>query len=402
VFVVPQSPQTRQPSVQTDYVIVLDESSSMQWPFGGADVPTATTNPSRLDAVKQALTDFVMNQTTPNDRVALIGFRGSFGFVSPYPPNRAYTTAEVNNALNQLSRQYAPFTRADAAGKRVLTEAISTTSANGNTPTVQGLERARRLINSSAEDARVVEVSPGIFQTLPVRQVLVLLTDGVATTYRDGFAPRCPDGSMIAESCVSFLASLGQPIAQTVDQADAIKADNPKLELYVVTLGSLWDTASLNKIATAPTLPYFARANEASEVAPFMANIANQPAETSCIPFVEQAQPPIDPTRLRSDGVIGQLELRHGSGVAIGVYRIEARNGRAVYNFSDIQPGNYELTGEVYYRDPNSGILRLYNAIAVGATSSNSLPLQVQADGSVSASTITFVLADGLNVCAGR
>jgi hypothetical protein len=94
--------------------------------------------------------------------------------------------------------------------------------------------------------------------------------------------------------------------------------------------------------------------------------------------------------------------LRHGSGVAIGVYRIEARNGRAVYNFSDIQPGNYELTGEVYYRDPNSGILRLYNAIAVGATSSNSLPLQVQADGSVSASTITFVLADGLNVCAGR
>jgi hypothetical protein len=386
-----------------DIVMVIDRSSSMTWGFAG----NGSSGPSRMSAAKEAAKRFVDGVIDKNDRLAIVGFSGNTGTVNPYPPNKTYTSAQINNAVNQLTTVHAPFTVGDAAGKSVINNAINQLNPNGNTPTVVALERAKRLFNSSAEDNRTVEVSQGVFQTLPVKHVLILLTDGVATNYTDGKFALCPNGSQIAESCISHLTSAGQPINLAVNLANSMKADNEDLEVYVVAMGSNWDTSNLNKISSAPTLPYFSRANNLGDMNPIFQSIKQKIESSSCVPATEDPQAPIDPNRMRNDGVIGSITLREvGGSAAIATVPIVEENGEARYTFVGVRPGQYELSGEVYYRDPDGGQLRLYNKVAGDGSSDHrdtfGYPVPEATLGNlVIGPRLSFDLAEDINVCAG-
>lgn len=278
---------SRDNAAPLDVVFVVDETYSMRWGWQGNGNPVDAQHPSRLDVMKQQLTRFVDEQLLAGDRMAIVGFGeglGSTGRVLPYPADKTYTPEEIDAAMTALTRVHAPYTPGDGSGKAMLKAAVAGLRSQGNTATALGLLRARREIVANSRTTALVNGS-----LVPVRKLLVLVTDGVANVYLDGKFARCPDGQGVSELCVPHLASPGQPIDQMVRVAEQAKQDIPRLEVSVVAMSYQFDVTGLNRVSSDSDAPSFNRADEVIDMAPiFNALLGSRASGTrSCLALEE-------------------------------------------------------------------------------------------------------------------
>jgi Mg-chelatase subunit ChlD len=380
VVVKPRHIDTAQQRGPVDIVLVIDESYSMQWAWD-EKAKVTSGNPSRMTVTKNTAIDFVNSFMEENDRMAVVTYGrngGNTGQVMPYPEDKSFSQSSIDSAVSSITDVKADWTLGTTEGKTALVSAINKASVQGNTPTYQGLVRAKNVLGSARSTATVNG------QSLPVSQVVVLLTDGVANTYPDGKFDRCPDGSNKSESCVPHLASRGQPIWHVGELAQQMKTNNSKLKIYVIAMGALFDTVGLDRVASEPAPPYFNRADSLNDMKGIFDTIKGEIRDSDCIPGEEAYVSPIDVGRLADDQSIGTVKLIDSSTKAVVAQgAIFEQNGAAWYQFADVKPGTYEIEGFVRYRGKD-GELRAYTFVGNGsAVSGPSLSYTLNPEGTL-------------------
>lgn len=331
----------------------------------------------RIYIAKQAMIQFI-DLMDPNDRMQIIPFSG----------------AGQVNSLGGIEL-------GDAAGKAKLKQYVLDAgksnndpySANGGTPSATALYRARQILGAATTPKKAPNGQD-------YKQVVLLVTDGVANYYRDVSNGRYAsnntsvgwfNGAQDQANCANR-PSVGEDVECHVGYADTTKGQiarpltamvNEGTELqkdaqvFVIALAGV-DKTGLPFVASQQIYPWFAPANEASSVADVFRAVNDQVENGDCQPApyvgwtyeIDSAHTvsAADAVRFGAEGsqVYGVVRLLDAQGTVLRVapitQEIVGSSTRLTYTFTDVTPGTYAISAEVYYKG-DDGVAREYTII---------------------------------------
>ncbi len=394
------------------YAVAFDVSGSMNWNFNGqakingqtrqcgagsdntlnaqraadAAICNSTANKDqiwtplserRIYIAKQAMIQFI-DMMDPNDRMQIIPFSG----------------ASAVNAIGLIEL-------GDAAGKAKLKQYVLDAgktngdpyTANGGTPSASALYKARQILGAASTPKKAPNGQD-------YKQVVMLITDGVANHYRDtangryssnGAAVGWNNSAQDQANCAGK-ATVGEDVACHVDYAQttngliarpltAMVNEGTELQkdaqVFVIALAGV-DATGLPFVSSQQVYPWFAPANQPSSVGDVFRAINNQIENGDCIPgpYVGWTYE-IDPSHTVSASeaaslggnasqLYGVVRLLDGNGQQIAeapiTQEVVGSSTRLTYKFQNVTPGTYALSAVVFYKG-DDGIARKYPMI---------------------------------------
>lgn len=333
-------------------------------PNPGKDTVWRTYQERRVTVAKKAIESFI-NAKSDADTMRLVVFNKSLGGSTDVYPQNGWSR-DKTELLDALKK----------AGAYNGTDPYRTPA--GSTPTADGLEEARSLLQSApktAPDGR------------SYKNVIILMTDGMANVFLNGDLNwandicgniQPPDKRLAMAYCQTGVTSSGKerPITAMVSEAGRLKQSSAKPTIFAVALSN-FDPAGLQAVASSPS--YFYAANEAGVVDDILLEIKGtvsdpcKPGAGSGAQFVDRIQPanygnppadPADPT------VMGYVYLYDETGAnplpsdqfkhAIRHNNVTGKLEWAMPQGKGLPAGSYIARAFVSYKGPD-GVTRVYD-----------------------------------------
>ncbi|HEU4328190.1 MAG TPA: vWA domain-containing protein [Roseiflexaceae bacterium] len=399
------------------YAVAFDVSGSMNWNFNGqakingqvrqcgagadnslnakraqdAAICNATSNKDqiwtpleerRLYIAKQAMMQFI-DMMDPNDRMQIIPFSGA------NPNIGGIGAIELGDAAGKTKL------------KQYVLDAGKSPAANndpyialGGTPSASALYKARQILGASTTPKKAPNGQD-------YKQVVMLITDGVANHYRDpagqngtytsggnvGWNNLAPDQELCRNS-----PNVGEDVRCHVGYADTSKGQlarpltamvnegtelQKQAQVFVIALAGV-DATGLPMVSSQDIYPWFAPANQPSSVTDVFRAINNQVENGDCepAPYVGWTYE-IDSSHTVSaseavslggtaDAVYGVVRLLDSNGQLVAekpiTQAVVGSSTRLTYRFDNVPPGNYAISAVIFYKG-DDGIARKYPLI---------------------------------------
>jgi hypothetical protein len=309
--------------------------------------------------------------------------------------------------------QTAAMTRGWSSDPVALKNAVLTVGANGeNYRTLGGTNGAAGLYKASQLlRQRPASVQHSSGRTFQYQRVVVYITDGVAKDFFDPNKPNFHDGESRASTYPASNACSGygdrvlsdaecqtnqvggeiagkwansRPITQMIKVSKDYIKDDPQVnaKIFVIALANIPATGLRDGVASFPDHYYQAvtlvrNSDGSTNVDRIMEGIYNRLDNPEC----EAEESPVT-FRLTGDNAapgfgvdyptVGVVKIKHdqtGDERFAPIVAEAGPQGESQYVFTDLQPGTYRLSAEMYFRSTVDGAERLYNLLWNGSAS---------------------------------